>query len=1103
MLKGAIFFLGLLLLSYLVVSGLEYIGRFGSGTRLGLLVGFVGVNAFLLVRFLIIPLLKLNKLGKHLSLLDASDMIGKIFPDVGDKLKNTLQLHNDKAALEMNLDLVNASIEQRSENLSAVPFSTAIDLKENRQYLKYFLPVLLLFVTVAFVNPNWFFGGTERVINFGTEYVEPAPFDFILESNDEAIEGEDYVLKIRLKGNEIPDEVKIYTNSGNYNLRQTSNVTFEHEFANLNEALSFYCVANDYESEQFEVGMLHKPVIDELSMTVIYPKHTGRGSEVFQNTGEVNVPEGSIIEWNIGATNLEKMEVAFKDTLFTLNTSLSNRYKFKKRFLESSDYRLTLSSEDIENADSVYYNIGVVKDEYPTIAVNEMVDSTNNLVRFVEGRISDDYGFRGLSVRFTVSGKDTAYTSSQPIRVQSGVQNQLFSFTVDMRQFKLNPGDKLSYVFTVTDNDELNGFKSSSSSRNFFEVAELDELENQLGEKDNKLKEDMDQATKDAKDLRKEIKEIKSELINKPNLDWKDKQSLENLMEMQKALENQIKDLQKNFEENKMEKENFLENSEEFKQKQEELQKLMDELMDDELKALFEELEKLMEEMNKDQLVENLEDMEQNAEDMEEELDRTLELFKNMELDQKLENLEGQLKELAEEQEDLKEMSESDKMTEEELAKEQEKLNKKFDEIQKDMDEIEQKNSELEKPRDIDFNEEMEEQIDQEMDDSKESLDNGKKSKSEKSQEKAADMMKQMAEDVEAMKAAAEQEQQKEDMDALRFLLENLIALSYQQEALLGQYGVVRTDDPLYLELNREQLEISKSTEIVNDSLVALSKRVVELSSLITEELNELSYNLDKALETSEERKTGILMQHQQYAMTSYNDLALLLAEVLDQMQNQMKNKMPGNGSCDNPGGTGNGKGNKKMTMEEMKKALSDQIGKMKGGQKPGGEEGKGKEGEGMGQTPGGANGQIPQLSAKEMAKMAAEQGRLREGLKQLKQELNKDGSGAGNGLDKLIEDLDKLQNDLVNGRVGPDYIERQNDIYTRLLESEKAMRERGFSEEREAKEGKNEDDRNLKEFTEYNKKKDAEIEFLRSLPVGLQVYYKGLVNDYFNSVNN
>lgn len=1101
MLKGAILFLALLLSSYLVVTGLEYVGRFSSAMRLALLLSFIGLNVFLLIRFLVIPLLKLNKLGKHLSLMEASDMLGKIFPEVGDKLKNTLQLNNDKAAMEMNLDLVNASIEQRSENLSIVPFSKAIDLKENKRYLKYLVPVFLLFVAIAVLAPRWFFDGSERVMHFRTDYVEPAPFEFIMESDDQTVEGENYTLKIRLKGNEIPNEVKVYTNKGNYNLKQTSAVTFEHEFANLNEKMSFYCVANDFESNQFEVGILHKPIIDDISLSVIYPKHTSKSSEKFNNTGDITVPEGSVIEWNIGASNLKRMNVTFPDTSFSLNTSLSNRYSFKKVLLERAQYGLVLSSDDIENADSLFYEINVIKDEYPTISVTEEIDSTNKMLRFMEGRIGDDYGFRNLSVRLSVNGKDTSYTLNKSLKVNPKQQSQLFSYTLDLRQFNLKPGDKLDYTFIVTDNDEIHGYKSTSSTRGYFEVPQLDELENILGDKDNALKDQMDKATKDAKELKQEIKEVKSELINKADLDWKDKQSLENLMEMQKQLEKQMEDIKKQYDETKEEKDNFLENSEELKKKQEELQRLMEELMDDELKKLFDELEKLMEEMNKDKLVENLEEMEQQSETMEEELDRMLEQFKNMELDQKLENLEQQLRELAEEELALKKLSEEKKMSPEELANEQENLNKKFDEIQKDMDEIEEKNEELEKPRDIDFDEEKEESIDEEMKDSKENLDNNKQKKSEDSQKKAADMMKEMADDAAAMKSAGQQQQQAEDMDALRFLLENLIALSYQQEDLMNVYGQTPSNDPLYLKLNREQIDITKSTEIVNDSLVALAKRVIELSSAINQELNDLSYNLDKALEYSEERETGSLMQHQQYAMTSYNNLALMLAEVLEQMQDQMKNKMPGNGSCDNPGGTGSGKAGNKMTMEQMKKALEEQIAKMKGGKSPGGEDGKGEKGQG-GETPGGEGGQIPQLSAKEKAQMAAEQGRIRDGLKELKQQLNSDGSGSGNGLDDLIQELDDLQNDLINGRVGSDFLKRQEDIYTRLLESEKALRERGYSEEREAKEGKNQEDSNLKEFTEYTKKKDAELEFIRSLPVGLRVYYKGLVNEYFNSVN-
>ena len=73
----------------------------------------------------------------------------------------------------------------------------------------------------------------------------------------------------------------------------------------------------------------------------------------------------------------------------------------------------------------------------------------------------------------------------------------------------------------------------------------------------------------------------------------------------------------------------------------------------------------------------------------------------------------------------------------------------------------------------------------------------------------------------------------------------------------------------------------------------------------------------------------------------------------------------------------------------------------------------------------------------------------------------------------------------------------------TRLLDSEKAIRERGFSEERESNEGKNIEEGNQINFTEYNRKKKAEVEFMCSLPLGLQVYYKTLVNEYFNSVNN
>ncbi|MGV6860801.1 MAG: hypothetical protein ACWA41_03465 [Putridiphycobacter sp.] len=1105
MLKGGILFVSFALFSFLFINVLEYFGRFNQTARFVMFYSFIGVNLILLVKFILIPLLKLNKLSNRLSLTQASKMIGHIFPSISDKLHNTLQLNAQLTANNQNISLIQASIEQRASNLSAIPFATGIELKENRKYLKFLWPILMIVLAVGFFKPS-VLDSSNRIVNYNTEFIPAAPFEFNLMSEKAIKEGSDYTLIIKLTGDEIPQEVAVKSNVGTYNLKKKSSIVFEYTFLNVKENLKFTCEANGYSSEKFEIVVLKKPTLDDISLTLNYPKHTGMANETLNNIGDVTIPEGTQVEWNLKGHNIKNLTVLFKDTSLFLNPDLSNKFKFNRPLYESINYGLVLSSPDIEAADTFNYNINVVKDEYPTISVNDVADSLNHLNHLIDGTISDDYGFRSLVVSTKIIRKDSTQKSVKSIGVSKQSSKQFFFYQLDYGQFNLKPGDKLEYTFTVTDNDYINNFKFTSSIKKIYAVPTIDSLENLISENNSKVESEMDQAKDKANDIKQNIKDIKNDLINKKSPDWKDKQNLENLLEMQQNLQKQIDELKNKYEENKQNEDQFLDNSEELKQKQEELQKLLDELMDDELKELMEELQKLMDDMNKDNLIENLEQMEMNQEALEEELDRALELFKNLELDEKLESIQEQLNELSKEQKDLEKLTEDKALSDEELAKKQEEINKKFDEIQKDIEDAKQKNDELETPRNLDFNQELEDQIENELNESKENLDNGKTKKSEKNQGKAAEMMEQMANEVAAMQSQAQQEQASEDMDALRFLMENLIALSHQQEDLMLEYDQTKTNDPKYLTLNRTQLQIDQATEIVNDSLIALSKRVFQLESFINDELSDLNYSLEQALVYSEERKTNQLMQNQQYAITSYNNLALMLSEVLDQMQQQQKNSQPGQGSCNKPGGQGSGQPkSSQMTMEQMKQQMKDQIAKMKNGSKPGGKEGDkdGKGGQG-GQKPGGQQGNsIPGLSQEEIAKMAFKQGQMRKSLEKMRQELNKDGSGNGNQLNELIKDIEQLENDLLNGNYTNDLLKRQQEIYTRLLESEKALMERGYSEKRESKSGKNENDGNQIDLSEYNKKKQAEIELLKSVPLGLRVYYKNLINEYFNSVNH
>ena len=179
-----------------------------------------------------------------------------------------------------------------------------------------------------------------------------------------------------------------------------------------------------------------------------------------------------------------------------------------------------------------------------------------------------------------------------------------------------------------------------------------------------------------------------------------------------------------------------------------------------------------------------------------------------------------------------------------------------------------------------------------------------------------------------------------------------------------------------------------------------------------------------------------------------------------------------------------------------MKQQLKDQLEQMKKGMNPGGKS-PGEKGEG-GDKPGEGQGGIG-LGTEQMAKIAAQQSAMRRKLEQMRNELNKDGKGSGNKLNPLIDELEKQQEDLINKRSGRDMIDRQQRILTRLLESEKALNERGLDEKRESKEGKDDNYSNQIRFDEYNKEKLKQIELLRSVDPTYKKYYKDRANEYFN----
>lgn len=146
-----------------------------------------------------------------------------------------------------------------------------------------------------------------------------------------------------------------------------------------------------------------------------------------------------------------------------------------------------------------------------------------------------------------------------------------------------------------------------------------------------------------------------------------------------------------------------------------------------------------------------------------------------------------------------------------------------------------------------------------------------------------------------------------------------------------------------------------------------------------------------------------------------------------------------------------------------------------------------------------GGLGLKPGMSEK-IAKLAAEQEALRRQMEKMAQERNSDGSGAGDAFRKIAKEMEENEEDLINLNFDIETMMRQQEIMTRLLEAENAERERGFKEERESQEAKNEEISNPTEFFEYKRKKEKEVELLKTVPPTLKTYYKNKVNQYFNT---
>ncbi len=1103
LIKGVLYATGIFLAFYLAVVVLEYYGRFSITVRTILFYFFVLTNGYVLAKLILIPLLKLNKLGKIISNEQASEIIGRHFMNVQDKLLNVLQLKILSEGTPSTINhqpstiLLEASINQKIKELKPIPFSSAIDFRQNKKYLKYAIVPLLLFFVILFGAPSIITDSTDRLINHGTYFEKQAPFHFLIQNKDlKTPQQEDFLLAVKMDGKEIPDEVFVNLDGSEYKLIKENKNEFSFLFKNVQKNIPFHLSADGFSSKDFELVALPKPLLLDFSLQLQYPKYIGKKNETLHNTGDLVIPAGTKVIWNFSTQNTKQMKLRIADSSFFVSPAEENKFTASQVFLKDKTYSISTSNEFLLNRDSITYSVNVVPDIFPAIAVEEKKDSVSLKQFYYAGNIKDDYGFSRMNFnyRFLTHNDSSGNPQSTPstrgnpqslaIPIAKNVTQQSFYHFWDMTTLTISPGDEIEYYFEVWDNDGVNGSKSTKSQTMIYRAPSLKEIAQNTEKKNSEIKSEMTESIQQAKELQKELEDLYKKILEKKTLSWEEKKKLEDLLKKQKELEEKINNIKKENSENNQQQNEFQKPNPELQAKQQQLEKLMEQVMSEDMKKLFLEMQKLMEKMDKNKIQEMLEKMQLSNKDMEKELDRTLELFKKMEFEQKFEKTLEKLNELSKKQDELGDKSIDKKEDEKELKKKQDSLNKQFDDIKKDIQDLEKKNSELEEPENMPDTKEKQEEISKDMQNSSEELNNEKSKNASKSQKSASQKMNQMAQQMAEMMAEMEKEQEGEDEQTLREILNNLIQLSFDQEALMKDVEKTKTDNPQYVKLSQQQKKLKDDAKMIEDSLFALSKRQPMIQSTVNREIAAINSNMEKAIEKMSKREnrfTPDISSRQQFSMTSINNLALMLNESLNQMQNNCKKS----GSCSKPGSCkkpGHGKKPSAGSMKKMQEQLKKQMEALK----------KGMDGKQKGGTQGSS-------WSEQMVKIAAQQ----EALKQMLMEMQKEGGMNPGDMKNTLKMIEESQKDVVNKNLTEETIKRQQQILDKLLDYEKAEKERDTEQKRQATESKDDQKRNLSQFLEYNKRKEKETELLKTVPPSFNNYYKNKVSEYFNNLAN
>lgn len=1098
LLKGALLFFAIAFVYILFWIFIEYffwMPQFGRGFVFWLFIVFV---LFLSYKLILLPLLKYFSVLKGIDYESASRIIGDAFPEIDDKLLNTIQLSNMEQT-----DVLLESISQRSSEFNPFSFENVINLKDNIKYIKFALaPLIVLAPFYLFGKQEGIESSFKRVIDYNTAYQEPPPFIFSLKNKSmEVIEGKPFNLEVLVSGDLIPEDAQIRYKNEQYYLSKRGKNLFSFDFPPIDSDLEFDLFSGTTYSPKYLLRLIKTPSIVSSKIKLQYPKYVKRPNQIVENFTNITVPEGTKITWDLFTKSTTAVSFFENNHEYSF-LKKTDDFSYTKVVFDDIKYRISPSNEELIHFEPLEFSVDVLKDNPPSIQIESETKKETLETMYFYGQMSDDYGIRSLQMNYYPKGNKRDKKTVQISNFNKDSLTFYYSFPGDIDLVSEQPYE---LYFEVSDNKPLSPNITKSEAFVYLNKSANAILKDKLTNQEQAVS-DFERAVSKFDKQKTDLEILQSKQRQKNKLSFNDQQSIKSFLERQEKQE----DLFKRF--NEQIKKSFnktdITNDPLRREIERRLEAQEREIEKD--KDLLNELKTLTEKLDNEGLLDRLEKLTKKSKSKERSLSQMLELTKRYYVRQKANQLRNELERLSKQQEQL-----SDNIFEQSSLKDQREISKKFENMSSELDSLSKQNASLSMP--IPFSETKIEQnsIKKDQKESEQLLNENKElktpnskaealSKAKKSQTKAAQKMMQIAEKLSKLSGGGGQQQLAEDATMLRQVLDNLLFFSFEQEELMLSFRGDNFQQSNFANLLVSQKNIKTHFEHIDDSLFILSLRQPKISERINSEISEVFFNIDKSLDRFTNLQINQGLAAQQYSLTASNNLANLLSDILSSMEMELS--------------PGQGEGDMQlpdiiMSQEQLQKeAQGSKSESSEGSSSNKGQENQGSEGKqrvdessssgnsekqgsnkGKSQSSDGESYFDSEESGQSIMSLYQKQQKLRNALELLLKE-----RGFVPGANNVLEQMKKIEQSLINQGVTGENISLIKDLKYELLKLEVALNERGQDERRESKTNNELFTPTSSEVIESLRQKLNSRELLKRQTLPLQDEYLKRVLDYF-----